>query len=159
VNRCVTTVLVAWLLAGAAPTLKGDDAVKEEAAKKDIDKLQGTWKLVSQENEGKVVEGVNEVLMIFDKDTYSYKFGGDNVGLTATFKLDPSKKPKAIDITTTENKLIPESKGRTTQAIYDLDRDAFRLAEPWSAFTARPKEFTTKKGSRFTVGTYKRVKP
>ncbi len=61
--------------------------MKEEAAKKDIDKLQGTWKLVSQENEGKVVEGVNEVLMIFDKDTYSYKFGGDNVGLTATFKL------------------------------------------------------------------------
>ena len=157
-SRCVTTVLVAGLLAAAAPALKGDDAVKDEAAMKDIDKLQGTWKLVGQEHEGKVIEGTNEVLMVFDKDTFSYKIGGE-VGFTATFKLDPSKKPKAIDMTSTENKLIPESKGMTTQAIYDLDGDTFRLAEPWAGFTERPKEFTTKKGSRFTVGTYKRVKP
>ena len=159
-NRCLTSVLVTGLLVAAIAASKGDDTVKDEVAKKDADNIQGKWQIVSQEIDGKTWKSgeASENFVVIDKDTYTWMVGG-KVNLKSTFKLDPSKKPKAIDTTMIENKLIPESKGMVIQGTYDLDGDTLRLAQPWPGYTDRPKEFTTKKGNRFAVETYKRVKP
>src|SRR5437879_5027993 len=74
-----------------------DDAVKEE-----MKKLQGKWVRIYEESDGKKTEdGKKEpgkaVTLVISGDKYE----GD------TFKLDPTKKPKHIDV------LMVDKKGKT----------------------------------------------
>src|SRR5262245_6981370 len=95
-TKYVTTILVAGLLLSSCPAADKDDA------KKDREALQGTWKIVASETGGKdQTEEAKDHLLVFEGDTFALK-KGDEVGLKGTFKLDPSKKPTAIDITITE---------------------------------------------------------
>lgn len=56
--------------------------------------------------------------------------------LQATYRLDPSKKPRAIDLTSTSG----ETKGRTYLGIYELDGDALKIC--FSEYEQdRPREF------------------
>ena len=78
---------------------------------------------------------------------------GDKVINEATVKLDPTKKPKTIDITYTGG----ERKGQAVLGIYELEGDAFRVcvARPGDE---RPAEFSTKDGSGRTLVAYQREK-
>jgi uncharacterized protein (TIGR03067 family) len=149
-TRYVVTVLVAGLLLGAAPAPKEDDA------KKDREALQGTWKIVSSEEDGKTQEEAKESMVDFQKDTFTIK-RGDELVAKGTFKLDPSKKPKTIDIRITEGPREGD-KGLEYHGIYEVDKDTMR----WCMNTEgkdRPKEFTTKEGTNHSLLTLKRVKP
>src|SRR5262252_4202232 len=87
---------------GTALLLSPVPAADKDDAKKDQEALQGTWKPVSSEQGGKDQgDEAKEHTLIFEKDTFTVK-RGDQVLLKGTFKLDPSKKPKAIDMTVTE---------------------------------------------------------
>src|SRR5437868_11086988 len=91
-RRTVLVVLAAGLLLGA-------DNPKGEA-KKDQDKLQGEWTLESGTREGtEIPEDIAKSLKRTIKDD-GFSVTRDGQALNkGTFKLDPSKKPKAIDIT------------------------------------------------------------
>jgi uncharacterized protein (TIGR03067 family) len=83
---------------------------------------------------------------------------GDKVLIKGTFKLDPSKKPKAIDMTVTEGRR-DEDKGKELLGIYELDKDGlkWRTSEPGGK--DRPKEFAAKEGSKNRFVTFKKDKP
>jgi uncharacterized protein (TIGR03067 family) len=68
-----------------------------------------------------------------------------------TFKLDPSAKPKAIDITGTEG----PNKGKTIPAIYELTDDTLTVCYNLGG-KDRPTEFKTKAGTQLFLVTYKR---
>jgi uncharacterized protein (TIGR03067 family) len=128
-------------------------APKDDAAKADRDKFQGSWTIVSLEAGGNEA-GADET------KKFKLEFKGDKVIFTAgeerhegTFKLDPTAKPKAID-------LIPldgPDKGKTQRGIYAFEGDTLQICGA-DADKERPKEFTTKKGSGAMLVVLKRAK-
>ena len=90
-----------------------------------------------------VVEGDKFSSTVDDKHTFK-----------GTFKLDPSKKPKAVDALVTEG----EFKGKTLLGIYGLEGDTLRAcyAPPGKK---RPTEFASKEGSGNYLYVYRRQKP
>ncbi|MFO0968525.1 MAG: hypothetical protein U0793_23455 [Gemmataceae bacterium] len=79
------------------------------------------------------------------------------LALKVSLKLDPSKSPEQMDATTVFNNLFPGDKS-VIRCIYRIEGDELKIAYPAELFFGRPREFTTRKGSLFTVATYKRVK-
>src|SRR5262249_14838532 len=92
----------------------------------DEEKLQGTWTVVSMERRGKAApaDEVNAYKVIIKGDLFTVedkREGKEEEQLKIT--LDPTKKPKAID-------LIPQGrkKGRgTLKGIYELDGDTLKI--------------------------------
>jgi uncharacterized protein (TIGR03067 family) len=149
-TKYVLTVLVVGLLL-AAEDKKGD-------AKKDQEALQGTWRAVSSEQGGKDQgEEAKEHTLIFDKDTFTVK-RGDQVIVKGTFKLDPSKKPRAIDMTVTEGGR-DDDKGKEAHGIYELDKGTLKWCTSMPGVEGRPKEFATKEGTGDLLVTLKKDKP
>jgi uncharacterized protein (TIGR03067 family) len=71
-----------------------------------------------------------------------------------TCKLDPSAKPKALDITGTEG----PNEGKTILAIYERDGDTLRVCYDLSG-KDRPKEFKTSEGTPLFLVEYKLQEP
>src|SRR5262245_26587100 len=127
---------VSLLCVGRSPG--GDDA----AAKTELKKLEGVWQITSGEQDGKPIERIKR-----DKVTVS----GDNftvhrdrkVDFTATIKLYPNTKPKAVDLSITSEK----HKGKAVLGIYALNGDdlQFCLCQPGAA--SRLSNFSAKPGS------------
>ena len=121
----------------------------------DLDKLQGTWVMVSMESEGEQVAPENL------KDSTSEYRGnaltlrkGETVRRRGIVTLNPSRKPKAINTWDQDGPFADQ----TVPGIYELDGDVLKLcfARPGEE---RPKEFTTKGGTGFLYCVYKRKKP
>ncbi len=148
--RYVMTVLVAGLLLGAEE--------KKSDFKKDREALQGAWRVVSSEAGGKdQTEEFKDHLLIFEGDTFVLK-KGDAVGLKGTFQLDPSKKPRAIDMTITEGGQEGD-KGKVLHGIYEVDKGTLKWCTAEPGGTGRPKEFSTKEGINHMLVTLKKEKP
>lgn len=83
-------VLVVGLLSSAGAA--------EQAAGGDAEKLQGTWKVVSSEDSGQKApdEAIKNLKMVITKEKITYKF--DNKTMEWSYKLDPTKEPRWIDI-------------------------------------------------------------
>jgi uncharacterized protein (TIGR03067 family) len=156
--RYLCLALVVWpFLAVAGP---GADK-EEDAAAKDLAKLQGKWKLVEEDLNGTVTKSDQGAVIAFEKDVEIDYDGDGGVAGKSSIKLDPSRSPKEIDMTITFLAIFPSEKGRTTHAIYQVDGDELKLAIPCPPFRRRPREFTARKellGPRFEVLTFKRVK-
>jgi uncharacterized protein (TIGR03067 family) len=144
------------LLALAAGVLVAAEAPKEDAGKKDLKAMQGTWEAVSHEEDGrKATEEERkkaQVRLVVKGDEYTISFG-KTVGGKGTLKLDPGKKPKQIDVVLGDGPF----KGKAMLGIYELKGDELRVCTAMPG-KERPKEFSTKKGSqRYLIG-YKRLK-
>jgi uncharacterized protein (TIGR03067 family) len=114
--RCCTLALTSALVltAGAA----AQDAKKEQAL------LQGKWKAVKIEIEGKEIpaDELAKLKITVEGD----KFIGqkdNNEQEKNLMKLDPTKKPKAIDLTPQSG----PSEGMTLQGIYELTGDTLKM--------------------------------
>jgi uncharacterized protein (TIGR03067 family) len=82
---------------------------RADAARRDRERLQGTWSFVSGRREA-------ELLVVGDHFTIRFKNGDIYVGL---FTLDPLNKPRAMDMEVHEG---PERyRGKTYLAIYEFD--------------------------------------
>ena len=136
------------LLLGAALAIGADDK-KDDAAKEELKKLQGTWLLVSGEEDGKKLadDGVKTIKAVVKGDMLTIYFG--DKALDATITVNPSKKPKEIDTFTTVDK-------KKSVAIYELDGDNFKICVGLKG--ERPQEFTAKKDSGCALYVYKREK-
>jgi uncharacterized protein (TIGR03067 family) len=137
-------LLVAVLLA-AAPA---------EDKSKDEEKIQGNWTIVSREFIGqKAPEAELKALKVTIKDgTLTITDGTKKHAIT--YKLDPSKKPKAIDLTNLDGK---DGKDLTL-AIYELDDDNLKLCWSEKAPEHRPTKFASDEGSAQTIIVFKREK-
>jgi uncharacterized protein (TIGR03067 family) len=128
-------------------TAKGDGP-------KDSDAIQGTWLASAAEIGGKLFpDEVRKSIKLTLKDgKYTVTLG--NSRDQGTIKLDPSAKPKALDITGTDG----PNKGRTILAIYALNGDTLTICYDLSG-KSRPTEFKTTEGSQLLLVTYQREKP
>ena len=143
--RAVFAISVVVLLAA------GDAA--EEAVKKEVAKLQGTWSVVSSERDGNKApdDKIKGVKITFQKDKLIARQADKTIEMSYT--VDPAKNPKTIDITYLDG----EQKGESSQGIYSLDGDMLKICMHRS--TNRPTEFETKADSQRHLVVLKREKP
>jgi uncharacterized protein (TIGR03067 family) len=132
---------------------KGTADQKPSDAKKDEERLQGTWLVVSGEHAGKPVpaEMVQGLRQTMKGNRLTVQSGTKTLG-EGTFTLDPMKKPPAIDVELIEK----DGKTKRGLGIYELDGDTLKLCmDP----KERPTDFKTKAGSEAKLTIYKREKP
>ena len=127
----------ALLFAAVSATLAPDTPMDE--AKKELERIQGTWVATRLESGGQAAP-VGSVRLICVGDKYTQKNGSEEVE-KGTHKLDPTKKPKTMDITVTDG----DFKGQLQLAIYELDGDILKICANEAGDKARPKEFSTTK--------------
>lgn len=123
-----------------------------EKEKKDEDKIQGTWIVVSVEDGGRADADKVGVKLVFEGDMVTIKDPKHEE--KAKIKLDPAKKPKTIDIT-------PGEKGapaKVVQGIYELNKDELKICFTRGGGGARPTEFVSKAGSDVSLIVLKREK-
>lgn len=151
-TRYVLPILAVVLFLSPSAVADKDDA------KKDQDALQGAWKVVSSETGGTDrTEEIKDHRIVFDGGTFALK-RGDEVGLKGTFKLVPSKKPKAIDMTITEGGREGE-RGKVLHGIYELGKGTLKWCTSEPGGTERPTEFSTKEGVNHMLVSLKKEKP
>ena len=135
---------------GLAACTLGDDKADVE---KETKKFQGTWTIESSVADGQALpaEQLKGLVVIFEGDKHTVK-NGDEVVQVGTQKIDPSKSPKAIDVTMTEG----PSKGAVMLGIYEFDGDTMKACFDPSG-KKRPTEFKSGPGSQ-TLVVHKRAK-
>jgi uncharacterized protein (TIGR03067 family) len=135
---------VAGLVVAAAPR-------QDDANKKDLEKLQDTWKLESAQVAGKDVPPAE-----IEKMPLQFTFKGDKVTIEengrpteGTIKLDAAKKPATMDLT-------PAKGDFTVLALYELEEDTLKLCFIKES-KERPKSLDTT-GTKASLLVFKRVK-
>jgi uncharacterized protein (TIGR03067 family) len=128
--RLLSFVVVALVLTVAASAPAGD-AVKDE-----MKKLEGTWVVQSFSEKGKVNEEMKGTELTFAGAnlTLKMKKGDEQKEMKATYKIDPTKKPKTIDV-------LGEGKKHEMRAIYQLEGDTLRVCHGVKE-EERPTDFT-----------------
>jgi len=112
-----------------------------KGAKSDKDKLQGTWQVVSGERMGKPIPEPEKHKLVIEDDTLTIK-RGDEVVFKGKVKLDPSKKPKTLDMELTED-AGGQKKGQVSQGIYLIEGDTLKWCNAAPGAEDRPKEYST----------------
>ena len=132
-------------------------APKEDAVKKDYERLTGTWILVSAVKDGKEVpeEEVKNTRLITKGDKFTIS-GDPGLGTSGagTFTIDPSKNPKTVDSVQSEG---PDA-GTTVLGIYEIIDDNAKRACWAPPGQARPSGFNSKPGSGHLLQVWKRVR-
>jgi uncharacterized protein (TIGR03067 family) len=119
--------------------------------KTDVDKLQGSWTIVTLEMDGAEMPagapGGSKIVVKGDK------FNTISMGATydGTIALDPTKRPKSLDLKFTAG---PE-KGNTSRGIYELDGDNWKICLTVTSKT-RPSAFATAPGTGLALETLRR---
>jgi uncharacterized protein (TIGR03067 family) len=141
--RFLSVVIVAVGLLVAANAPAGD------AAKKEMKQLQGTWVVSSFRQDGKAKDEMKGTELIFAGDTVTLRLkkGSDTDEKKMTYKIDPTKKPKAMDVFS--------GKDPTMRAIYELKGDTLRVCHAKNE-SERPTEFSDK--DKGVIVTLKRKK-
>jgi uncharacterized protein (TIGR03067 family) len=116
---------------------------------KDIDKLQGTWNIVSLEMEGRAIPGViGSISLAGDRFTTS----GMGAAYEGTATFDESKSPREFNL----NFETGPEKGNTSLGIYELDGDTWRICLSTRG-TTRPAKFAAEPGTGFALEVLNRV--
>lgn len=127
----------------------------KEGGKKELEKMQGTWSVVSVEADGKTLpeERTKDWKLTITGDKYTFAPGLESV--EGIYFLDPRKKPRAIDATRTNG----ADKGKTLKGIYQLDGNNLKMCFNGPGNDERPEKFEAKAGSGFRLYVLKREKP
>ncbi|MBI3464140.1 MAG: SMP-30/gluconolactonase/LRE family protein, partial [Planctomycetes bacterium] len=146
--QALTTMTALSLIAAAA---------QKDPTTKDLAKVQGDWILVSAERDGQKVpdEEIKKTKLLLAGNKYKFlQEAGAGTSPEGTFKLDPTKNPKAIDSTPADG---PDA-GKTFQGIYEIagDQQKVCFAPPGKE---RPTEFASKPGSGHIFQVWKREHP
>jgi uncharacterized protein (TIGR03067 family) len=130
-------------------------AQAQDDAKKEMANFKGTWSLLSvvlpTGDKGPSENDIKEMKLVFGQpadDSMVMKFG-DKGEKASTYKLDPSKSPKEID-------MQPSGGPKLAKGIYKLDGDTLVICANNQG--DRPKEFKADKASGTSVLTLKRDK-
>jgi uncharacterized protein (TIGR03067 family) len=120
------------------------DAVAEE-----MEKLQGTWRQIAHERDGVAdppEERGWEPRVTFTGDTFVVTLADGSTPIKGTFKVDPTREPKALDLTDT----FGADAGKTFLAIYALEGDRLIFCAA-DASQERPTAFRTQPGQDLRV--------
>jgi uncharacterized protein (TIGR03067 family) len=132
------------------------DPPKEDATKAEAAKLQGTWQVTKLTDETEVAAPAKEIeewTFEFKGDQLTIRQTKDNSGHVTKYTLDPSKKPKAIDI---------QEADLGSEGIYKLDGDDLAICVVAGGrngrTAARPSEFKASKPNKYSLFVLKKVK-
>jgi uncharacterized protein (TIGR03067 family) len=145
------------VLIGAALFLVAADAPRGDT-KKEVDQLQGTWKAVTIEQNGKAVTGqVSKdfrLIVTGDKAALKSRVNDQFTDATYQLKVDPTTEPKSLDLVPV-SETAPE---RTVRGVYQLDKDVLklRLSKPGAK---RPPGFTLPADTDTTLFVLQRETP
>lgn len=116
----------------------------DEAAKKDLKALQGTWKVVAAEQDGDPLDRIIGGVMVVSENNFHIKTKA-GTELKGDLILNPAKSPKHWDYIHQEGPL----KDKKWEGIYELKGDTLKIcyAEADSE-KERPAEFKTRKDSK-----------
>jgi uncharacterized protein (TIGR03067 family) len=145
--------MIFGLIALTAISLIAAESGRQNSIKQDEATIQGTWKLVALESDGKQApaEIVAALKLVFKDDTLTFTPG--EPGFTNyKFKLDPTKKPASFVMTHADG----ANKGETEKGIYSLDGDHLKIC--FGKLDATLNEFTARAGSQQSMYSLERVK-
>jgi uncharacterized protein (TIGR03067 family) len=151
-HLCCWSVLLSLCLALlAAREAPGGDA---KGTNDDAKKVVGTWKSVTAEMAGKPFpeEFTKSTTLVLTPDKYKVTIGDKTD--EGTWKNDPTKKPRTLEIKGTKG----PNEGKTFLAIYELKGDTLRICYDLTG-KAYPKEFKTAPKTALFLVEYKRQKP
>ena len=109
--------------------------------------LHGKWIVESFQYNGNPVDRLKDAVREFKNGSYSLT-PKQGEGIEGSVKLDPTQKPKAIDL---------DVNGRTLKGIYELDGDTLKMCYDLM-HEERPTEFVSKPDSGLIVIVHKREK-
>jgi uncharacterized protein (TIGR03067 family) len=140
-------LLVVWK---RASTAAGE---KWKVIQAELKRFEATWHFVSIEIDGRQVpaEAFKEDSLVLNGKKYTLTVHGKTT--VGSFRIDPSQKPKAIDITITDG----PNKDKTAKGIYELTGDTQKIcvAAPGKP---RPTEFVSKPDSGSVIQVLRREK-
>lgn len=131
-------------LRGDARTVTTAEA-KHDAAKTDLDQLQGIWSVVSMERGGQPAKLEKAAFMVDGKRAC---WQTKDAEIEGGLYLEPTSKPKTYDLAMTT---------RTQEGIYSLEGDILRLCYDLGTNPKRPGSFITEKGSQRVLVVLKRI--
>ena len=119
-------------------TLMATGLVQGGEGKKDKAAMQGTWTATVKDK---------KFVLQFKGDKFTATID-DNEVYKGTFKIDPSQKPKHIDMTVKEGDKFVNMK---SVGIYELKGDTLKWAANEPGKDQRPDEFADKEGMLYVV--------
>ena len=125
----------------------------EEQAKKDLERMQGTWIIQALEINGKNV-AINQLegtVLTVKGDEYRTKIK-DKELFGFRLKLDPSKTPKALDMI----QKGPDGADKVIKGIYTFENDTFKMCRGIAPEQDRPNQFATWPDTNYFVVTWKK---
>ena len=127
-----------FLAIAACVLLAGDDA-RDKTIKADLERLQGTYTMLSLEVDGKSVpeEKLKSSTLTIKGDKYIIKVKEQTY--ETQMILDPEQKPKTIDM----KFLDGANKDKTALGIYKIGDDTFTMCRRLNPDQARPQDFGT----------------
>jgi uncharacterized protein (TIGR03067 family) len=138
-----SVAVVGFLILGGAQT--GDEALK----KKELEALRGNWNVLIKGAEKADQDLQQQFSMV--ENSLQIRIGGASIDLK--FTVNPTKKPKEIDMTRT----LPDGSDTSMLGIYELNGDTLKLC--FNDFgKKRPTEFKAKAGSKQSNFVLKREK-
>jgi uncharacterized protein (TIGR03067 family) len=134
--------------------LLGADGKNDDPAAKDLERLQGTWAIESLEINGKQEpeERTKDTKLTVKGDKYVVKVRDKE--FEVTIKLDPTKKPKHIDMVPADG----PAQGKTHPGIYAVDGERFKLCRGQAPDKERPADFGSWPDSGVFYIVWKKVK-
>ena len=115
---------------------------QQETVPQHYEEIEGTWKLLREEKNGR--ESPKEVMMdsrlTVISHRYSIRVGGETI--RGVCRIDPGKRPKAIDIIDDDGRYVDQLRLGIYQVQDDEMKTCFALPEQ-----QRPEAFTTKSGT------------
>ena len=91
-------MMTSYLLTALAGLSLAAPAPKDDAIKMDLDKLQGTWIVVSMEGNGELVKDPKDTKFVFAGNRVTFHYRGEKQEATP-FAINPAKSPREIDFT------------------------------------------------------------
>lgn len=119
----------------------------DDAAKKDMEKFQGNWSLISAERDGKKTpeDEIKKIKLTIQGNRFVLRKDGAVLS-EGTMMLDSSKKPKEVAETITAG----PNKGKMFLAIYEIDDEKHKICFA-AAGKERPTVFSSGNGQLLQV--------
>jgi uncharacterized protein (TIGR03067 family) len=128
---------------------------KDEAIKKDRKQIEGKWRVVALEVDGNkaMEEDAKKLTVVIGSDGTWNLYLEDKENNKGTSTIDPSKKPKTIDLTPAKG----DGKGLESSGIYEVSEKTLKICIGPSG-KERPTEFSSISGSGTVLVTFEREK-
>jgi uncharacterized protein (TIGR03067 family) len=141
-----------WLVVAVAVCLLAAEDSRDKAIKRDLERLQGTYKMAALEVDGKLVpeDKLKSSTLTIKGERYIIKVNDQT--FETQMILDPTQKPKTIDM----KFLDGANKDKAALGIYKIDGDKFIMCRALNPGQNRPQDFGTWPNTNTFLVTWKK---